>query len=58
MRRFILAACVCVALLAAALYAVYYEGFYVDLAPDAPVTAARTRPKLIGGRRAVYPETV
>ena len=25
---------------------------------EAPVTAARTRPKLIGGRRAVYPETV
>ena len=48
MRRFILAACVCVALLAAALYAVYYEGFYVDLAPDAPVTAAfRTRGRTI-----------
>ena len=25
---------------------------------EAPVTAARTRPKLIGGRRAVYPESV
>ena len=25
---------------------------------EAPVTAARTRPKLIGGKRAVYPEQV
>ena len=39
MRRFIILACILVALGGGALYAVYYEGVYWNLNPDAPVTA-------------------
>ena len=39
MKRFIIIACILVALGVGLLYAVYYEGFYLDLHPDAPITA-------------------
>ena len=40
MKRFIIAACILVALLGGALYAVYYRGFYLDFGPEPPVAAA------------------
>lgn len=39
MKRFIIAACAVVVLFGILYYAVYFEGFYLDLDPDAPVTA-------------------
>ena len=39
MRRFIIIVCILVALGGGLLYAVYYEGFYLDLHPGAPVSA-------------------
>ena len=39
MRRFIIIVCILVALGGGLLYAVYYEGFYLNLHPGAPVSA-------------------
>ena len=39
MKRFIIIVCILVALGGGLLYAVYYEGFYVNLNPNAPITA-------------------
>ena len=39
MKRFIVTACLLVVALIGVLYAVFYEGLYVDTDPEAPVTA-------------------
>lgn len=39
MKRVIIAACIAVVCLGGLFYAVYFEGFYLDLNPDAPVDA-------------------
>ncbi len=40
MKKFIIAACILAFFLVAGFYAVYYEGFYLDLNPDAEVSAS------------------